>query len=438
MLKVIDMLPGSGKTTQMCKWLGKLVKSKSQLHFIYLTPYNKEADKIGNSILFHSLTPFQQMAYKTGEYTANDFRISSPQIPDAVYTKGSATMKLLRKGENVTCSHELFRLLVRHKKFWKLIDGKHYILVIDEELALKSDYHFRGCSLDDMKIFLMRSLDNMPPFVSVDENDVLHWDCTEKKAGSGVFKQLKRDIKTDSLCFDKEQVKWRIPIEKFDLFDDVYLMTYRFEFGTFCQVWNREWEYWHFDNGNLVPGKWKMPGELAKRIKRRLVVADRGYPAVGKVGHYSYSLAWYKEATDEDFAKIINKIVNWQKYGAAKKRLNRNRMIWTTFKDQKERIEKLDTERDSFRPKKNDDTFIPLNMRASNDYLDRNMVVYLVDRYMGSPFSRDGEEWALSELLQLLFRTVLRLPESEEPVYVWVPSDRMRQLLVGWLDSLGN
>lgn len=98
--------------------------------------------------------------------------------------------------------------------------------------------------------------------------------------------------------------------------------------------------------------------------------------------------------------------------------------------------EKLDLGRDHFRPLRGDvESFIPLNMRASNDYLDRNVVFYLVDRYPGgnSPIPKD--EWALSELLQFLFRTCLRLPDSEEVVYAYIPSERMRRLLERWLDN---
>ena len=434
MLKVIDMLPGSGKTTNMCEWLSSLIKPNSDQRFIFVTPYLKETEKVSNRLLFNSLTPFQKEAFKTGLWELEEFGNELPSMPQEELKKCRDAMVALSRNKNVVWSHVLFLKLAYTKAFWKLIEKMNYILVIDEEIPLKKDYVVQDFYISDMEFFL---LGGENPIVSVNENGRLSWNCKDKKASEGMFCQLKKDIDTGNLYYCNKWLSWQVPIENFNLFDDVYLMTYRFEASLFSQVWNQEWEYYHFEGDELVPGKWKMPKELAEKIKRRLVIAERNFPAVGIKGHYSYSAAWYKEATDEDFEKMIKKMQYYLKKGASGKRMDRSKVLWTCFKDYKERIEMLDAGRDHFRPL-NEESFVPLNMRASNDYLNRNIVFYLVNRYMGSPFSRAGEDWALSELLQLLFRTVLRLPDSEEPVYAWVPSDRMRELLIKWRDELGN
>ena len=96
--------------------------------------------------------------------------------------------------------------------------------------------------------------------------------------------------------------------------------------------------------------------------------------------------------------------------------MDRKKILWTIFKAYREIIEELDVGNDSFRPKRGDvETFIPLNMRASNSYLDRNVVFYLVDRYVGlNEPGVDRNKLSLDELLQFLFRTCLRLPDSEK------------------------
>lgn len=429
-LKIIDMLPGAGKTKSMCKYL-----SDNEIRFIYLTPYNEEVEHVRRFILEGKWTDLQKLAMETGQYTEEDFGISGPSVPIDKFSKSSSALRLIREDKDVVCTHELFKLLCRTKSFWKLLEGKNYSLVIDEELQLSEHYTFRGCTYDDMLFYLMRPIDGENPVVSCAEDGKLSWDSRNKTAGKGTFHWLKKDMRTDNLYIDNGIVEWQVPLDKFVVFDDVYLMTYRFESSSFCKKFNCDSNYYHFDGNKLIPGKWRIPKERADSIRRRLFIGGKGcYPNdVGKKSHYSYSRAWYDEATDEDIQKVVKKMQYFMKYGAAKRRLDKNKVIWTTFKDFREKFEAADVGEDTFRPKRGEvETFVPLNMKASNKYLDRNVVFYVVDRYMGP---RD-DEWALSELLQFLFRTSLRLEDSEEKVYVWLPSERMRGLLVRWLEEL--
>ena len=41
----------------------------------------------------------------------------------------------------------------------------------------------------------------------------------------------------------------------------------------------------------------------------------------------------------------------------------------------------------------------------------------------------DNDNYALSELLQFIWCSNVRVKDSDKPVYVWVPDRRMRQLL---------
>ena len=40
-----------------------------------------------------------------------------------------------------------------------------------------------------------------------------------------------------------------------------------------------------------------------------------------------------------------------------------------------------------------------------------------------------NDNYALSELLQFIWRSNVRVADSDKPVYVWVPNKRMRKLL---------
>ena len=89
--------------------------------------------------------------------------------------------------------------------------------------------------------------------------------------------------------------------------------------------------------------------------------------------------------------------------------------------------------------------FLPCNTKATNDYSNCTGVAYLCNRYydvnctnflaqraedLSNPDLKfDNDNYALSELLQFIWRSNVRVKDSSQPVYVWVPDKRMRQLL---------
>lgn len=438
--RVIDMLPGSGKTTGMIKYLGH-----TGIRFIYVTPYINGMDDIGTGIATNNtLTDLQQLALETGMYKREELTGRVPKIPKRTFSKTADMLRLMMKEDNtIICTHQLFWQVTKHRKFWELAKRNGYVLVIDEEPTLFRDYNF---CVDDIEAYLMGSIDGNEPILLVDENGKLTWNTKKSKYSKGYFAPIKKEARTGTLYLNGRKLRSKLPLDRFDAFPTIYLMTYRYEFSVFRVQWDKTWPdnpgvYWHFEGDELVEGKSQMDRERAENIKRRLQICtkEKNYPyGVGKKGHYTYSHEWYKKATDKDFEEIVRCIQLYVKNRATGKpvRLDRSKIIWTTFKDYKEKIVAADKGADHFL-QKGVDSFLPLNMRATNDYLDKNVVIFLVDRHLGSAEEGiSGNEWALSELLQFLFRTSLRLEDSEEKVYVWVPSERMRGLLVKWLEEL--
>lgn len=89
--------------------------------------------------------------------------------------------------------------------------------------------------------------------------------------------------------------------------------------------------------------------------------------------------------------------------------------------------------------------FLPCNTKATNDYSDCTGVAYLCNRFFDvtccnfltqqakvremPDLKFDNDNYALTELLQFIWRSNMRVKESGKPVFVWVPDQRMRQLL---------
>ena len=89
--------------------------------------------------------------------------------------------------------------------------------------------------------------------------------------------------------------------------------------------------------------------------------------------------------------------------------------------------------------------FLPCNTKATNDYSNCTGVAYLCNRFFDVNCTNflaqrakeqnmpelefDNDNYALSELLQFIWRSNVRVKDSDKPVYVWVPDKRMRMLL---------
>lgn len=106
-------------------------------------------------------------------------------------------------------------------------------------------------------------------------------------------------------------------------------------------------------------------------------------------------------------------------------------VMWTCFKNQ---IGQL-------KGKGYAKSHIPCNCRSTNDYSDKFILVYAVNRYLnpGIPayFAQkeihiDNDLMALSEMIQWIWRSRIR---NGEPIEIYVASDRMRELLKMWLDG---
>ena len=88
--------------------------------------------------------------------------------------------------------------------------------------------------------------------------------------------------------------------------------------------------------------------------------------------------------------------------------------------------------------------FIPVNAKATNDHIEKRSLAYLCNIFhqpiIKGFFEQRGikvyeDLHALSEMVQWLWRSQVR---RGDPVTVYVPSERMRELLKMWLATDGT
>lgn len=84
-------------------------------------------------------------------------------------------------------------------------------------------------------------------------------------------------------------------------------------------------------------------------------------------------------------------------------------------------------------------TFVSCNMRATNRYAERHLCLYMVNRFLQPQvadfykkrgFPIDEDIFALSEMIQWIWRSAIR---KGEPITVYIPARRMRELFLDWL-----
>ena len=82
--------------------------------------------------------------------------------------------------------------------------------------------------------------------------------------------------------------------------------------------------------------------------------------------------------------------------------------------------------------------------RATNNYRDRSALAYCVNVYLNPNIQNyfamngvniDPDKYALANMVQWLWRGCIR---SGEEMWVYIPSRRMRNLLIKWLDQLSK
>ena len=100
--------------------------------------------------------------------------------------------------------------------------------------------------------------------------------------------------------------------------------------------------------------------------------------------------------------------------------------LWTTYEEFREEI----------KGKGFTKSFTHLSSDSEKDYLDRIYLAYLANNFypatMQNAFDISEDQYALSELLQFMFKSAL---SKGNEIWIYIPSKRMRNLLMEWIEK---
>ncbi len=444
-IKIIDAPCGAGKTS----WAIQTMNSNVETKYIFCTPFLDEIDRI------------RKGCGKKKKFVEPTFYNSS-KIEDFNHL-------LTQENINIAVTHSTF--LNATPETLELIRNGNYTLIIDEELQIIEDFNClqsveasdrQSMSKSDVKFLL----DNEN--IRIESDNKVVW-CGGEYGQDHKFAEVKKYAELGRLyCINDQFLLTIFPPEMFKCFDEVYVLTYMFAgsiFKNYFELFNIEYELKSIsseeDTYSLVPHS--NEDDFAFRDKCRLLIKILDNPRMNKyLKRTELSKGWYDRATDEDIKRLKANIYNFFRNSSAK--ACNGDIMWTCPKQyQKDLkgpgytiIRKMSKEENSLPEKERKiaenrlSCFVPCNAKATNEFKERWALAYCINMFMHpmiKHFFTDGntirkseglpeiipdeDAYAVSCLIQWIFRSRIR---DGEPIEIYIPSKRMRDLLTAWLE----
>jgi hypothetical protein len=215
-------------------------------------------------------------------------------------------------------------------------------------------------------------------------------------------------------------------------------MTHNSMLHKYCVLNHIDMEYYQVNDGRFVKNPEGRYMETYPEGIGNLVILDDPRFNVD----FSLSKNWYERAGKEKTRGKLKQLENCFRYAyeyMRSKGVRSDTFVYTVFNAYKDLIK---SDGRHFPTAKR---FLPCNTKATNDYSNCIGVAYLCNRYFDVTCTNflaqrakeednpelefDNNNYALSELVQFIWRSHVRVKDSCQPVYVWVPDRRMRTLL---------
>lgn len=411
---VIDSIMGSGKTVWAFNFMYKEIGKK----FIYVTPYLDEIERLLYIRDENGKVVMSEDGYKVGSkwYYKRNFR-EPKHLGEG---KLNSLHSLLQNGFNIATTHALFKMCTLETLH--LIRKGGYVLVLDEALDIVE-------MLDTLSVKDYEMMVNSNN-IRVNRDKTISWiDPTY----DGEFLEFRRKCENGKVVEIKKGKKmqllvWNFNFDSFDAFEKVYILTYLFDSSLlkyYFDMHGVKYEKWCIEDWQLTKYENKRPYD--KGLLKELINIYQGN--LNNIGERETALSvnWYKNYSKQRY-KIKNNINNYFKNII---QVNSSQALWTTFKSSRKAL--------SYKGYKT--SFVPCNTRATNEYRNRTALAYCVNRFLNPDYVKyfaehgieiDQDMFALSEMIQWIWRSAIR---EGKPIHIYVPSKRMRNLLIGWLDN---
>lgn len=412
-IKICDAIMGAGKSSAAVNYMN----AHPEKRFIYITPFLEEAARI--------------------QQACPDLHLREPsnKLSEYGYKKHKHIQALILRGENITSTHSLFTRL--SSDMIEAIREHEYTLIIDEDLNClqKCDVLHADDLADQVALGRARREGG---FITFQNYENYH----------GAFRNI-MDTAGDRELIDicaganngyVDLYYWVYPKRILEAFSEVFVLTYMFDAQTIKWYFDMEglpYEYIHtaFDGENytFTDGEAYVPAYV-RNIKEKIHI--EGTKRMNRVGEEKYALSatWYqKQGENGDGVIQLSRNLN-NYFRRVVDTIPTSDRMWTTFESAKSLLRGKGYMR-------SDTSF---NLRATNELRNKRALAYCVNVFM-NPFEKnylvsrgvqvDEDAYALSSMVQWIWRSAIR---DGGEIWLYIPSSRMRELLIGWMDSFAE
>jgi hypothetical protein len=405
MINVIDSMCGTGKSTKMFELIRQKSRDDVDSKFLYITPFLSEINE-------RVPRELPELDFWTPENKGKG------KIGDLKH--------LISNGKNVASTHVLFSMLT--PELVDILIDKQYTLIIDEAISCvglldKTLVH------SDVRDLLKSNMVIPDP----SKRNQLSWNELDYPEHDGRYAFVRNLCNLGVVyCYADTFLMFEYPPKLLRELEEVWVLTYLFN-GSDMRCWLdlNEIQYNIVDNNSLG----LLSESEVKKIAREnlTILTNRNLDAKQqRVGTLSKS--WFNNAKKSDISSykaMLRSCVVSQKARAGE-------IFWTTYKDYQTKLQGT-----GYTKGISEDmpAFLPMNIRATNDYRNYTLCMYAVNifknpvevNYLSSNgITVDEDTYALSEMIQFIWRGCIR---QGKPMKVLILSKRMQTLLEGWLNG---
>lgn len=305
--------------------------------------------------------------------------------------------------------------------------------------------------------------------VAIDDSRLDNLTFTDLGNGNGnkSFKiaTLKKYANMDRLVKVKDKILyWLFPCSLLYIFKEIYNLTYLFDSlyqKYFYELNGMDFERWSvtgsYPKFELIKHDPSLDIERRYQIKNQINIYEGLRNIIGE-GYHDLTYNWWNPENKKKNRGSKEKITSAKRRKRKREGLvgketrnffetdlklrgeEKSKAMWTCFGHSSGRKNKKTGEViPQIYVKDHMSYFVPHNKRSTNDYHKRKYLAYLCNRnprtkiveyFKAFGYHIDRNKFALSELLQWLFRSALR---NDEPIELWLPSRRMRDIFNDWL-----
>lgn len=434
-IKVIDAICGAGKTsyaiqkindasrvTKITNEFGREYRTDKK--YIYVTPFLSEVQRVVNS--------------------------TKAEFSEPKNIKGSKVNHLrflIEEDKSIVMTHELFARM--DEELLSDIEMAGYTLIMDEVANVLQQVKI---TKDDIKVMINSGL------ITIGENGLVEWIQEGYEASEmSRFSDIKVLADTENLYIQNNVAMfWTMNVNAFKSFEEIFILTYLFD-GQIQKYYYdlHELDYEKYsiikEGDRYELCEYDSRHDNRERLRNLLNIYQDGQENVNKKSYlnsnyhkkgnskyseYWLSKSWFDKATEAEIRQLKNNLTNYFRNHAP---TENNRLYWTTIKAY---ANDLKNPKCKFSKKddRSKDNYLPFNARATNDYADCVSMAYAYNRFI-NPLEKkffeirgvkvDEDLLAVSDLVQFLFRGCIR---KGEVMHCYIPSPRMRVLLIDWLN----